>query len=79
MGKLTLAVEIKLGLRQKQNIVSADRLGSQLAKGDHTRVIVSPAATGKLEGVWQSHGYNNQGGSREPCVCLRGSGGHCSL
>ena len=33
----------------KDNIAWADRLGSQLAKADHTRVLVLPAATGKLE------------------------------
>lgn len=33
----------------KRNIAWADRLGSQLAKADHTRIVVLPPATGKLE------------------------------
>lgn len=33
----------------KDNIAWADRLGSQLAKADHARIVVLPPATGKLE------------------------------
>lgn len=33
----------------KNNIACADRLGSQLAKADHTRIVVLPPARGKLE------------------------------
>lgn len=40
LSTLTVAMGLMLGLRQKENIARADRLGSQLAKADRSRVIV---------------------------------------
>lgn len=49
LGKAHSSSRDNVRAQTKDNIAWADRLGSQLAKADHTTLVVLPPATGKLE------------------------------